>query len=438
MRRLLIIIFIILNASCVGSVPKAGSVSYVIAETSDTISYLLLGNTKGEDIYVENDVNLNGGVCQLPEGMNLCQKGGIISNGTLIGNGTKITGKGTIFDKVIIKGNWNVRNISTQLFANQDEVNMLRQVAALANPMIKNTITIEKGDYHVKAEKDADACIPLCSNTDFILKGNIRLEPNSFKTYYILNVIGENIKISGNGTVIGDKFSHTGEKGEWGMGINFKGATNSSVSGLTIQECWGDCIYVGGKSKGILIEKCTLNHGRRQGISVTKADGITIKNCIITNVGGKNPQYAIDLEPNSSDSVNHILIENVLVKDCVGGFFVFRNPRKEGRKKPWVGNVTIRNCQVQAKRRMPILVKRCDEEFKMERCTVHALRGGGAISIEGAERAELIDNKVILKSRLTDAAVNATKKVMNKKIPKPISISNVKHCINKNNQILKP
>ena len=437
MRRLLIIIFIILNASCVRSVPKAESVSYVIAETTDTTSYLLLGNIKGEDIYVESDVNLNGGVCQLPEGMNLCQKGGIISNGTLIGNGTKITGKGTIFDKVIIKGNWNVPNISTRLFANQGEINMLRQVVALANPTIKNTITIDEGDYQVKADKDADACIPLGSNTDFILKGTIRLEPNSFKTYYILNVIGENINISGNGTVVGDKFSHTGEKGEWGMGINFKGATKSSVSGLTIQECWGDCIYVGGKSKGILIEKCTLNHGRRQGISVTKADGVTIKNCIITNVGGKNPQYAIDLEPNSSDSVNHILIENVLVKDCVGGFFVYRNPRKEGRKKPWVGNITIRNCQVKAKRRMPIRVNRCDEEFKMERCTIHAIRGGAAISIAEADSAEILGNKVILGSSLSDAAFNASKKVMNKKIPKPISISNVRHCVNKNNQILK-
>ena len=221
------------------------------------------------------------------------------------------------------------------------------------------------------------------------------------------------------------------------MGICFKKAINSSVRGLTVQECWGDCIIVGGKSKEILIEKCTLNHGRRQGISVTSANGLTIRDCKITKVKGTSPQYAIDIEPNRWDSVNHVLIENVQVEDCMGGFYVTRHVRKEGAKRPWVGNVTIRDCEVHALRRMPIRVKRCDEEFKMERCTIHALRGGGAIFIEGAEHAELIDNKVILKSRLTDAAVNATKKVMNKKIPKPISISNVKHCINKNNQILK-
>lgn len=438
MLRPLFVIFTILYASCGQGTPRIDTNDSVFTEKHDTISYFLLGNVKGHEIYIERDVNLKGGVCRLPKNMNLYIKGGVIKHGTLIGDGTKIIGKGAVFNKVIIKGNWDVPQISTQLFTNLDEVNSLRQVVALAHPGIQNTITIERGNYQVKAEKEADVCIPLCSNTNFVLNGSVHLEPNDFAKSDIILVKGENIHISGNGIITGDKFSHTGEKGEWGMGINFKRAVNSSVSGLTIQECWGDCIYVGGKSKNILIEKCTLNNGRRQGISVTSANGLTIRDCKITKVKGTSPQYAIDIEPNRWDSVNHVLIENVQVEDCMGGFYVTRHVRKEGAKRPWVGNVTIRDCEVHALRRMPIRVKRCDEEFKMERCTIHALRGGGAIFIEGAEHAELIDNKVILKSRLTDAAVNATKKVMNKKIPKPISISNVKHCINKNNQILKP
>ncbi len=436
MRKLLIVIFIILNTSCGKSIPKA-NVNAVIKDNPDSVSFIHLGTIDKNTILVEHDVNLNGGVCQLPKGMSLYQKGGVISNGTLIGNGTEIKGRGIIFDKIIIKGNWNVPDISTRLFANLDDVNSLRQVVALAHPNVKNIITIEKGNYQVKAEKDADVCIPLCSNTNFVLNGSVRLEPNDFAKSDIIQVKGENIHISGNGIIKGDKFSHTGEKGEWGMGINFKGATNSSVSGLTIQECWGDCIYVGGKSNNILIEKCKLNHGRRQGMSVTKADGVTIRDCKITKVKGTSPQYAIDIEPNRWDSVNHVLIENVQVEDCMGGFYVTRHVRKEGAKKPWVGNVTIRDCEVHALRRMPIRVKRCDEEFKMEGCTIHALRGGAAISIVDAESAEIRDNKVIWKKGFSDAAVNAAKKALDKKIPKPISISNVTHCVNKNNQILK-
>ena len=86
---------------------------------------------------------------------------------------------------------------------------------------------------------------------------------------------------------------------------------------------------------------------------------------------------------------------------------------------------------------MPIRVKRCDEAYKMEHCTIHALRGGAAISIVDADSAEILDNKVLLGPSLTDATVNASKKVMDKKISKPSSISNVKQCINKNNTITK-
>ena len=435
MLRLLFVIFIFLNLSCGRSISKYESFSQNNSEKPDTISYHLLGNVKGHDIFVDRDVNLKGGVCQLPEDMNLCQKGGIISNGTLIGNGTMITGKGAIFDKVIIKGNWNVPIISTRLFANLDETNSLRQVVALSHPNVQNTITIDKGDYKVKAEKEADACIPICSNTDFILNGTIRLEPNDYKTYYILNVKGENIRIHGKGTIIGDKFTHTGKTGEWGMGINLKGATNSSVSGLTIQKCWGDCIYVGGNSKDILIKDCTLNHGRRQGISVTKADGVTIRNCKITNVEGTQPQYAIDLEPNSMDSVNHILIDNVVVEDCKGGFMVMCGERKEGAKVPWIGSVVIKNCNIHANWLMPIVVNRCDS-FKIEKCTIHSPKGLSAISIMKTYHAEILDNSIQVNNGIKDNVRRIARKIKNKKDGSPISISDTEQLIKNNNRII--
>lgn len=435
MLRLLIVIFIILNLSCGRSIPKYESFSQNNSEIPDTISYHLLGIIKGHDIFVERDVNLKGGVCQLPEGMNLCQKGGIISNGTLIGNGTMITGKGAIFNKVTIKGNWNVPNISTKLFANLDEENSLRQVVALTHPNIQNTITIEEGNYQVKAEKNADVCILLCSNTNFILNGSLHLEPNNFEKSNIIQATGENIRISGKGSINGDKFTHTGKTGEWGMGINFKGAINSSVSGLTIQECWGDCIYVGGNSKDILIEDCTLNHGRRQGISVTKADGVTIKNCKITNVEGTQPQYAIDLEPNSPDSVNHILIDNVVVEDCKGGFMVMCGERKEGAKVPWIGSVEIKNCNIHANWLMPIIVNRCDS-FKIEKCTIHSPKGLSAISIMKTFHAEILDNSIQVNNGIKDNVRRIARKIKNKKDGSPISISDTEQLINNNNRII--
>lgn len=432
MLRLLIAFCIILNTSC-GQSQRADTHISVISEVADTIPYTSLGNIDNDSIFIEQDINLKGGVCLLPKGMNLCSKGGIISNGTLIGDDTKIIGRGVLFDKVTIKGNWNVPYISTQLFATVDEVNSLRQVVALAHPQVQNTIVIEKDEYQVKAEKEADACISLCSNTNFILNGSIYLVPNDFEMSDIIRATGKNIRISGEGTITGDKKSHTGKKGEWGMGINFKGAINSSVSGLTIQQCWGDCIYVGGSSKDILIEKCALNHGRRQGISVTKADGVTIRDCKITNVKGTSPQCAIDIEPNQNDSVNHILIEKVLVKDCIGGFMVTRHARKEGAKIPWVGNIIIKNCQVHVKKRIPIIVKRCDG-FKMEKCQINAPNNRSAISILSTSHAEIIDNTLSVKPNHKNIKNLSGKE---KEKENPISISNTKHCINRNNIIIE-
>lgn len=252
--------------------------------------------------------------------ISLKKKHGVIKNGILIGNNTRINAEGTLFEKVTIKGVWNVPEISTTLFADLSYENALRDVVALANPKVKNRIVIEKGEYKVKAEQKAKVCVPLCSNTDFILKGTIHLEPNEFKHYYIIQANGKNIRIRGNGTIIGDKHTHTGKEGEWGMGIILNGAMNATISGLTIKDCWGDCIYVGGNSRNVIIENCKIDGGRRQGISVTKANGVTIRNCVITNFSGTNPQYAIYVEPNRRDSVDNILIENVTVRDCEGGF----------------------------------------------------------------------------------------------------------------------
>lgn len=436
MRELLLAIFIFLNVSSVRCVPKAEYINHFITQTPDTISYLNLGIIKGNNIYVEHDINLNGRVCKLPGGMGLCQKGGIINNGTIIGNNTHITGKGAIFNKVIIKGSWNVPKISTRLFTNLDEVNSLRQVVALANPHVKNSILIEEGNYIVKAKKHGDICIPLCSNTDFTLNGSVSLEPNDFERCYIILAKGKNIRIKGKGTLKGDRFTHIGKTGEWGMGLAFKDAFNSSVCGLTIQECWGDCIIVDGKSKDILIEKCILNHGRRQGISVTMGEDITIRNCKITNVKGTNPQYAIDIEPDRGKSVDRILIENVVAEDCMGGFMVYRLPRKKGAKLPWVGSVTIRNCQVHSPRQIPVRVTRCDS-FKIEECTIYTPKGMSAIKILNTGKAEILNNTIKEEYLFVTSAKRSAKKLLGKKNGSPICISDTKQYTKKGNKIFK-
>lgn len=399
----------------------------------ENVGYSDLGHIEHNRIIINHDVDLKGMECRIPSGRTLVFKGGVIKNGILNGNMTRLECKGKAFDKVTIKGSWNVPEISTGLFADLSYGNALHDVVALANPKISNRIVIEKGDYKVEAEKNKDVCVPICSNTDLIIKGTIRLTPNNLKSYDIIQAKGENINIKGNGTIIGDKHTHTGTEGEWGMGINLKGTVNTSISDLTIKDCWGDCIYVGGNSRNVLIEKCKLDGGRRQGISVTKANGMTIRNCTITNVCGTNPQYAIDIEPNRKDSVDNILIESVTVRDCEGGFAVTRRNQKDGAKTPWIGNVAIRNCDVKCRKKYPIIVKRC-KKIEINKCKLYAPDGLSPISVTYSDNAIVHNNSLSYYYDMLDKATNELRELVGKGKKFPIDIRKTGKQSVKNNK----
>ena len=432
--RILTIISVIFVMSCgSGSAETTSQTQEIIAV--DTVDVTILGRKDGGKIIIDKDVDLKGKECKIPDGKTLVFKGGMIKNGILNGNMTKIECKGKAFDKVTIKGSWNVPKISTKLFADLSYENSLRDVVALANPEVKNSIVIEKGEYKVNAKKNKDVCIPIYGNTDLIIKGIIRLAPNDLKSCDIIQAKGENINIRGNGTIIGDKHTHTGKEGEWGMGIILNGAMNATISGLTIKDCWGDCIYVGGNSKNVLIERCKLDHGRRQGISITKAKGVTIRNCTITNVSGTNPQYAIDVEPNRRDSVDNIIIENVTVKDCEGGFKSTRGMPDDGAKTPWIGNIVIQNCKVFCKSKVPVAIKRC-EEVKIEKCSLYFLKGRTAITVTETGKATVQNNIVSIDGSIIEKAKNVAKRLMGKG-KEPIHVKTLGQSIVKKNKVVE-
>jgi len=290
-------------------------------------------------ICLYKDVNLKHGEYALPQGVTIISKGGVFKHGTIIGNDTKIESDRPVFKDVKVKGTWNVPYISTDLFVDLSYDNALRDLVALSSPKVQNTIEVKKGRYVFSFEKNLEIGIALPSNTDLVVDGELTLKPNDFTNYYIIDIQGENIHVSGSGVIIGDKKNHTGSTGEWGMGVNFRAAVNCSVSDLTIKDCWGDCIYVGNKSRNIEIMNCLLDNGRRQGISITYADGVVVKDCTITNVSGTDPQFAIDIEPNKGGTVQNVTVDNVNVENCVGGFMIYG--RASGAT---VDGIVFKNC----------------------------------------------------------------------------------------------
>lgn len=374
---------------------RAGKTAQMQVVSQDTIGITELGQVIEDSVLIEHEVDLCGAVCVIPHGKTLVFKGGIVRNGTLNGNATRIAACGKIFDRVSFLGTWNIPEISTGVFVDLQYENSLRDVVALSSPDVNNTIIIEEGEYTVSVRSESETCIFLGSNTHFVLNGNVRLKPNIFKCYNIFQASGENIRIEGNGCIFGDKEMHTGTEGEWGMGINLKGAVNTSVKGVTVKDCWGDCIYVGGRSRNVQIENCRLDNGRRQGISVTKADSVTIRNCLITNVSGKNPQYAIDIEPNSRDTVDHVIIENVEVKNCIGGIVVSKIPRK-AKSGATIGSVTIKNCILTARKKYPLCIRGCNYA-SIDSCTLHVTNQRAAMYFNNVKDLSVHFNDIYVK-----------------------------------------
>ena len=79
------------------------------------------------------------------------------------------------------------------------------------------------------------------------------------------------------------------------------------MKACTISLTYGDLVYIGNGSSGITVSGCVLTNSGRQGISVTRADGVTLDNNLLSQIR----RTAFTLEPSGSgSSVAHVLITN--------------------------------------------------------------------------------------------------------------------------------
>lgn len=181
------------------------------------------------------------------------------------------------------------------------------------------------------------------SNSKIIWQANssLKIKANNLDNYEVVGIRGKEGVELYSPVIYGDKFTHTGTTGEFGMGIAIRGACdNIIVHNPHVYECWGDGIYVGQtentvestpKNVHIIRPKCRGN--RRQGISVTSADGLFISDPGIWDTKSSDspvpllngPHAGIDIEPNSENS----LLRNIKIRGLHGGgndgglFYVF-------------------------------------------------------------------------------------------------------------------
>jgi len=126
----------------------------------------------------------------------------------------------------------------------------------------------------------------------------------------------DNVKIYGV-TIEGDRYTHTGTTGEWGMGIMISNAsTRIVIKDANVYDCWGDGIYVGihwnPPPDGVYVENSIFDNNRRNACSITQGKNISFKKCIFSNTNGTSPQAGVDVEPDKATSY----IQNIVFEDC--------------------------------------------------------------------------------------------------------------------------
>jgi len=161
------------------------------------------------------------------------------------------------------------------------------------------------------------------------------------------------IEISG-GTVIGE-LRETGKDGDGVMGIRVQYAKNIYIHDVTIKECRGDGIYIGGNGNGstnICITDCTIEDSSRNCLGIVCAHNLYVDNCKISGAGslfgGKAPRACILIEKNKGDDTcTDIVIKNSNIDNkevCKSQREAYAFGSSTARNEIHGNRLTVENC----------------------------------------------------------------------------------------------
>ena len=167
-----------------------------------------------------------------------------------------------------------------------------------------------------------------------------------------------NIEISG-GTIIGE-LKATGKAGEGVMGIRVQYAKNIYIHDVTVKECRGDGIYIGGNGKGstnICITGCTIEDNSRNCLGIVSAHNVYVDNCKVSGAGGlfggKAPRACILIEKNKGDETcTDIVIKNSTIDNeevCKAQSEAYAFGSSTARNEIHGNRLTVENCTFKGK-----------------------------------------------------------------------------------------
>ena len=209
----------------------------------------------------------------------------------------------------------NVRTAGAKGDGRHDDTSAF-QAAINSLPSTGGTVTVPDGTYMINALRS----INMRSHVRLRMSSGAKLValPNSSTRSNVIKLSRvNNVEISG-GSIVGERTTHRGSSGEWGMGIDILASSKVFVHDMKISNCWGDGLYVGAigsagratPSTDVTINHVVSNNNRRQGLSFGPVNRVYVVNSTFSNTNGTKPEHGIDIEPQVQGPSQNIRIES--------------------------------------------------------------------------------------------------------------------------------
>ncbi|AKL85480.1 right-handed parallel beta-helix repeat-containing protein [Bacillus atrophaeus] len=224
-----------------------------------------------------------------------------------------------------------------------DSTEMINQCLTAASEKGYHTVWFPKGTYMIDGTLGGDsdqafrnAGIQVPDDLTILMDPEcvIKVIPNDswgYSAFYVGRK--KNITISG-GQIIGDRDEHTYKNAglrqthEWGFGICIEGSLNILVDNVSISDFTGDGIIVSPRglktnpdyttSENVIIQGCEIRRSRRNNISITGGETVTVQDCIIEDAGKGNgiaPKFGIDIEGYGEGDLDYEEALNITIRN---------------------------------------------------------------------------------------------------------------------------
>jgi hypothetical protein len=223
------------------------------------------------------------------------------------------------------------------------------QAAVNALPADGGTVVVPAGNYLI----DPVRRVTLRSKMHLKLDpaATLTAKSNSADRAYVLMVYRvSDVEISG-GRIIGDRDRHLGTTGEWGHGIQVRGASRVTIRDIHVSRCWGDGICIGGAeipnqptiySYDVAIANVVATGNRRQALTIGRSTVIRVYDSELSYAGGIAPGCGIDIEPDPDKSTTK-LTADITINNC----WIHHNQQNGVLIYKQVNRVTIKNCKIE-------------------------------------------------------------------------------------------